>query len=60
MNILILANGFDLVHKLPTTYGDFSRFIEIVKQATNSKIFGHSLDVTDKDRVKTLYLADDN
>ncbi|RKI77037.1 hypothetical protein D7V90_19715 [bacterium 1xD42-87] len=26
MNILVIGNGFDLAHGLPTTYKDFLRF----------------------------------
>lgn len=26
MNILVMGNGFDLAHGLPTTYKDFLRF----------------------------------
>lgn len=29
LNILILGNGFDLYHKLPTKYGDFLDFIKL-------------------------------
>ena len=29
MNILVIGNGFDLAHGLPTKYGDFLRFIKI-------------------------------
>ena len=29
MNILIIGNGFDLAHNLPTRYLDFMDFIEI-------------------------------
>ena len=32
MNILVIGNGFDLAHGLPTKYGDFLEFIKIVKQ----------------------------
>ena len=31
MNILLIGNGFDLAHELPTKYGDFLSFIKIVK-----------------------------
>ncbi len=33
MNILILGNGFDLAHKLPTSYVDFLSFVEQVQDA---------------------------
>lgn len=32
MNILVIGNGFDLAHGLPTTYLDFLRFINCVKE----------------------------
>ena len=28
MNILVIGNGFDLAHGLPTKYADFLKFIE--------------------------------
>lgn len=31
MNILIIGNGFDLAHKLPTKYTDFLDFLENVR-----------------------------
>ena len=45
MNILIIGNGSDLAHGLPTTYKDFLKF-------------GHSLDVTDRDIIREFILAD--
>lgn len=32
MNILIIGNGFDLAHGLPTKYTDFLKFVEVIKQ----------------------------
>ena len=32
MNILIIGNGFDLAHDLPTKYTDFLKFVECFKQ----------------------------
>lgn len=32
MNILILGNGFDLAHGLPTKYGDFLKFCSLIKE----------------------------
>ncbi len=29
MNILVIENGFDLAHGLPTKYGDFLKFLKI-------------------------------
>lgn len=34
-NILIIGNGFDLAHGLPTKYSDFLKFVEILDDATN-------------------------
>lgn len=31
MNILIIGNGFDLAHNLPTTYKDILKFLETIK-----------------------------
>lgn len=35
MNILIIGNGFDLAHELPTTYTSFLKFIEQVLRIRN-------------------------
>lgn len=32
MNILLIGNGFDLAHELPTKYTDFLEFIKVIKQ----------------------------
>lgn len=32
MNILLIGNGFDLAHHLPTRYQDFLEFIKVFKQ----------------------------
>ncbi|MBQ8999135.1 MAG: hypothetical protein IJ086_10685 [Clostridium sp.] len=31
MNILVIGNGFDLAHGLPTKYYDFIEFISLLK-----------------------------
>lgn len=44
MNILIIGNGFDLEHGLPTKYTDFLKFIkqvEILNRNYNSKSFSY-------------------
>lgn len=33
MNILLIGNGFDLAHGLPTKYTDFLEFIRVIKEA---------------------------
>ena len=35
MNILMIGNGFDLEHDLPTKYTDFLKFVEDFKRAYN-------------------------
>ncbi len=32
MNILVIGNGFDLAHGLPTKYGDFLEWIKVINQ----------------------------
>lgn len=39
MNILVIGNGFDLAHGLPTKYKDFLFFCSVVKEIiSDSKI----------------------
>ena len=35
MNILVIGNGFDLAHGLPTRYTDFLKWIEVILQVIN-------------------------
>ena len=35
MNILVIGNGFDLAHGLPTNYVDFLEMIQCFKSITN-------------------------
>lgn len=35
MNILVIGNGFDLEHDLPTKYEDFLEFIKLIRQVLN-------------------------
>lgn len=37
MNILVIGNGFDLAHGLPTKYGDFLEWIKVIKQVVKIK-----------------------
>jgi len=37
MNILVIGNGFDLAHGLPTTYGDFLKYVEAFNRLKNSQ-----------------------
>jgi hypothetical protein len=32
VNILVVGNGFDLAHGLPTKYSDFLEFIKILRE----------------------------
>ena len=36
MNILVIGNGFDLAHGLPTTYGDFLKYVEAFNRFKDS------------------------
>lgn len=45
MNILVIGNGFDLAHGLPTKYGDFLKFVEVIRQVLNTK--GEEIDWKD-------------
>ncbi|WOO35801.1 AbiH family protein [Anaerocolumna sp. AGMB13020] len=40
MEILVIGNGFDLAHNLPTTYADFLEFIRVIKDL----LYGESLE----------------
>lgn len=37
MNIIIIGNGFDLAHELPTEYADFLAFCKMLKEVYNIK-----------------------
>lgn len=37
MNILVIGNGFDLAHGLPTKYGDFLEFVKVIRQIVKTK-----------------------
>lgn len=37
MNILVIGNGFDLAHELPTKYTDFLEFVKVIKQALSKE-----------------------
>lgn len=37
MNILLIGNGFDLAHELPTKYRDFLEFIKVIRQVLQVK-----------------------
>ncbi len=37
MNILLIGNGFDLAHGLPTKYGDFLDWVNVIEQVVKVK-----------------------
>lgn len=37
MNILVIGNGFDLAHGLPTKYGDFLEWVKVIEQVVKIK-----------------------
>ena len=37
MNILVIGNGFDLAHGLPTRYGEFLEFAKVIRQVKNGE-----------------------
>lgn len=37
MNILVIGNGFDLAHRLPTTYKDFLEFASVFRKYDSVK-----------------------
>lgn len=39
MNILVIGNGFDLAHGLPTKYTDFLEFVRVIKEALSKGEF---------------------
>lgn len=46
MDILIIGNGFDLAHQLPTTYADFLVFFYYIKKVFDSPNCSNTLDDT--------------
>lgn len=53
MNILVIGNGFDLEHNLPTMYGDFLNFIDVIRKIkdntyTSPQDFGYLIKYNDK------------
>lgn len=48
MNILVIGNGFDLAHGLPTKYTDFLDFLKIIIEIKNSNIVGNLVEINKK------------
>lgn len=38
MDILVIGNGLDLAHGLPTKYGDFLEFVRVTRKIVKIKI----------------------
>lgn len=58
MNILVIGNGFDLAHGLPTKYTDFLEFVKVIKQAlSKDKLSGIDWGNTNTE-VKNLLIHD--
>ena len=61
MNILLIGNGFDLAHGLPTKYTDFLEFvkmIKIIKEKNNICLY--SLNGTKKKQLMIIKLLNKN
>ena len=66
MNILLIGNGFDLAHHLPTTYKDFLNFLERIhpknavhhKQLNNSieELINNAINKAVLERMRNLYI----
>ena len=39
MNILVIGNGFDLAHELPTKYTDFLDFCKIIRSIYTAEMY---------------------
>lgn len=69
MNILVLGNGFDLAHNLPTKYTDFLNFINVISQVLTThetdkqdlnSLDWHSLHPELKKYILNTYNSSDN
>lgn len=61
MNILVVGNGFDLAHNLPTSYKDFLHFTDVfVEFKTQRRVLGAQIPVENNKNEKLLinYLID--
>lgn len=52
MNILVVGNGFDLAHGLPTKYTDFLNFLKVIKQIIKTD-FNENIDIIDWRNINT-------
>lgn len=51
MNILVIGNGFDLAHGLPTKYYDFIQFIKFIKVIYIKEAYERNSIIKDKIRI---------
>lgn len=49
MNILLIGNGFDLAHGLPTKYKDFLTFVRMIKKIINRIVIENKIPKNDKE-----------
>lgn len=55
MNILVIGNGFDLAHGLPTKYGDFLEFVKVMQQVIDVGVPNDKIDYGElSQEIKTL------
>lgn len=55
MNILLIGNGFDLAHGLPTKYTDFLEYVKVIKGIQNIEdLINYNIDLVEKARYKVL------
>lgn len=47
MNILVIGNGFDLAHELPTKYTDFLEFVKMIKIIKEKDIFNDGFSISE-------------
>jgi len=47
MNILVIGNGFDLAHGLPTKYTDFLEFVKMIKIIKEKDIFNDGFSISE-------------
>lgn len=56
MNILVVGNGFDLAHDLPTSYKDFLYFTDaFIEFKTERQVLGKQIPVKEDAKEKTTH-----
>ena len=56
MNILVIGNGFDLAHGLPTTYKDFLAFTDEFIKFEKSYLNSLCVFQTKQENLKSIYM----